>query len=154
MAINGKLIHRLGFAVLLAAFCHVVAAGPGRTGEGPQVRAATVAVDDWHDVPGGSWTPGLPDIEAAKAQIEPYVRRQAQLSHQTLPPWDSYTFQYQGQDFQGRKIIYVNAFCNDHFVNPAGTGMVVVFDGGPCFFQAFWDPLNKIFLTVLFNGQA
>jgi hypothetical protein len=32
--------------------------------------------------------------------------------------------------------------------------MVAVLDGGPCYFQAYWDPANKIFLSVLFNGQA
>jgi len=32
--------------------------------------------------------------------------------------------------------------------------MVVVFDGGPCYLQAYWDPIDKVYISVVFNGDA
>lgn len=86
-------------------------------------------------------------------QLAPYVARQAALAKETLPNWDSYTFQYQGQEIRGKRVILVNAFCGAPPPH-ATTQFVVAFDGGPCYFKAYWDPIDKIYIGVAFNGHA
>ncbi len=115
--------------------------------------ALAIAVAGWLAVPGGAWQPDALTIEEASAQLEPYVARQAAQSKEVLPSWDRYTFQYQGQELRGRKVVLVNAFCSapPPFVS---TRLVIVFDGGPCYFQAYWDPADKIYISVVFNGRA
>ncbi|WP_371184299.1 hypothetical protein [Xanthomonas sacchari] len=117
------------------------------------IVALAIAIGSWFSLPGGSWTPNTEDVAAARQQLEPYVTRQASIGKMRLPDWSSYTFQYQGQTFRGDKVILINAFCRTPPAT-AATDMVVVFDGGPCYFRARWDPAEKIFLDVVFNGQA
>jgi len=117
------------------------------------LAALAIAIGSWLPVPGGSWQPTTSDIAEAKSQIEPYVSREASLAKKTLPNWSSYTFQYQGRELHGRQVVLVNAFCSAPTPH-AATQMVMVFDGGPCYFQAHWDPINKIYISVVFNGDA
>lgn len=117
------------------------------------VIALAVAVGSWLSIPGGSWTPSAEHVESARQQLEPYVTRQASIAKMRLPDWSNYTFQYQGQTLRGNKVILINAFCSAPPAT-AATDMVVVFDGGPCYFTAHWDPAEKIFLDVVFNGHA
>lgn len=115
--------------------------------------ALAIAIGSWLAVPGGSWEPSALDVAAAKSQLEPYVSREAREDKRNLPNWDSYTFQYQGRELRGRRVVLVNAFCSPP--PPYATSqMVMVFDGGPCYFQAYWDPNDQIYISVVFNGGA
>jgi len=112
-----------------------------------------IAIGSWLTLPGGSWRPSAQDVAEASAQLEPYVARQARLAGEALPSWNTYRFQYRGQELNGRKVIFVNAFCSapsDLVV----TEVVEAYDGGPCYFRAYWDPIEKIYLSVSFNGHA
>jgi len=115
--------------------------------------AFAIAVGSWLAVPGGSWAPTDREVAEARSQLEPYVSRQASSGNEQLPDWNSYTFQYQGQELRGKRVILVNAFCSAPPPS-AATEMVLVFDGGACYFTAHWDPLEKIFIDVRFNGHA
>ena len=117
------------------------------------LAALAIAIGSWLSVPGGSWQPSDLQLDEARSQLMPYVSRQASLSGETLPNWSEYTFQYQGQELRGKPVIYVNAFCSEP--PPTATGeMVFVLDGGTCYFDAYWDPVEKIYLNVLFHGKA
>ena len=115
--------------------------------------AFAIAIGSWLGVPGGSWAPTDLEVAEARSQLEPYVSRQASLAKEHLPDWNSYTFQFQGREVRGRRVILVNAFCGDPPPN-AATEMVLALDGGACYFTAHWDPLEKIFIDVRFNGSA
>lgn len=115
--------------------------------------AVAFAVGSWVAVPGGSWSPAPEQIADVRAQLAPYVKKVAAERKLKLPEWSSYSFQYQGKSESAAKVIFVNAFC----IAPppyTATQLVVVFDGGPCFFQATYDPNGKRFLQVIFNGEA
>ncbi|MBU8976388.1 hypothetical protein JI752_009585 [Lysobacter sp. MMG2] len=117
------------------------------------LAALAIAIGSWLTLSGGSWRPSAQDVAEARAQLEPYVARQARLEGEALPPWNTYRFQYRGQELNGKKVIFVNAFCSappDLVV----TEVVEAYDGGPCYFRAYWDPAEKIYLSVLFNGHA
>jgi hypothetical protein len=112
-----------------------------------------VAVGSWVSVPGGSWSPTNDQIASLRAEIEPFVKSQARERGLELKKWSSYSFQFQGQVEAGRNVVFVNAFC---VVPPSYTSerFVLVLDGGPCFFQAKYDPLAKRFIHLAFNGVA
>jgi len=115
--------------------------------------ALAIAVGSWIVVPGGSWQPQASDIAEAKSQLRAYVSTQARLEKRTLAPWNRYTFQIQGRDVNGRKVIYVNAFCSAPSDN-ADERIVLAFDGGTCYFQAYFDVETKAFAGMKFNGLA
>jgi hypothetical protein len=117
------------------------------------LAALAIAVGSWLAVPGGAWTPTQDDVAEARSQLEPYAWQQAAQWGEVLPDWSSYTFQYQGQERGGKKILLVNAFCSEPPAS-AATEMVLVFDGGPCYFTAHWDPVEKRFIGIGFNGHA
>lgn len=117
------------------------------------LAAFAIAVGSWLAVPGGAWQPTRDEVAEARYQLEPYVWQQASQQGERLPDWGRYTFQYQGQERDGRKILLVNAFCSEPPAS-AATEMVFVFDGGPCYFTADWDPVGKRFIGIRFNGIA
>jgi hypothetical protein len=104
-------------------------------------------------VAGGTWDPSPKNLADAATTLQPYVTQQASLQHQKLPEWSTYSFQYQGREVNGHQLVYVNAFCTPPPVN-AKENLVVVFDGGPCYFSAYYDPRTKKFVAINFNGFA
>jgi hypothetical protein len=117
------------------------------------IAALVISVGSWIAVPGGSWSPSATSIAEARLELEPFVSRQAAAQHKRLADWSKYTFQYQGQEQAGRRVVLVNAFCSKP-PDKAATHLLMVEDGGPCFFQAYWDPAQKIYISVMFNGDA
>ncbi len=117
------------------------------------ISAVIVAVGAWIAVPGGVWTPPPEQLKEIRSNLEPFVKRQAVALHRQLPTWSRYSFQYQGQVDGGRNVVLINAFC----ISPpeyAQRQFVIVFDGGPCFFQVKYDPTKKRFFQLMFNGEA
>jgi hypothetical protein len=112
-----------------------------------------IAIGSWLHVPGGSWNPDAQQVTQARSQLESYISRSARLAGETLPAWDSYTFQYQGREQGGKQVIVVNAFCGTP-PTFADVEWVEVFDGGACYFNAYWDPVEKVYVSVQFNGHA
>jgi hypothetical protein len=112
-----------------------------------------IAIGSWVFVPAGTWQPSQSEIADAKAKLEPYVVAEAKTRRDELSPWSEYTFQYQGRQINGRNVIYVNAFCIEP-PEDVERNMVFVFDGGTCFFEAYYDPKTKTFISVRFNGLA
>lgn len=113
----------------------------------------TIAVGSWIHIAGGSWEPSPQDIAKAAASLQPYVAEQASIQHQKLPDWSTYSFQFQGKEVSGYKLIYVNAFCEPP-PDYAKKKLVLVADGGPCYFSAYYDPRTKKFVGINFNGFA
>jgi len=115
--------------------------------------ALAVAIGSWVYVPGGTWQPDQAQLADAKARLQPYVAAEAKARNDELSPWSDYTFQYQGREISGRNLIYVNAFCIEP-PDDVKENIVFVFDGGTCFFEAYYDPKVKAFVSVRFNGLA
>ena len=117
------------------------------------LAAATIAVGSWISVPGGSWVPDVGTMDQIRGSLRPCVLERAARDHRELPAWSSYTFQYQGQ-FEGTaKVVFINAFCGDP-PSYAAEHFVRVFDGGTCFFNLKYDPVQRRFFGLAFNGVA
>jgi hypothetical protein len=119
----------------------------------PFMLALTVAVGSWTYIPdGSSWSPDAPTLNAAKGKLRQAVWSTALKQQQDLPDWKTYSFQYQGRELSGRRIVYVNAFC----IAPdyADKQLVQVLDGGPCYFVAIYDVATGTYSAVEFNGRG
>ena len=112
------------------------------------------AAERWIKVAGGKWDPSPKILADLKSQIKSYVRSQAKAQGRELKNWQDYTFQYQGQEEKGRKFIFINALCVQRDRQRLDKEMIVIFDGGSCFFNVKYDPSQKTFFNLLINGEA
>jgi len=113
-----------------------------------------VGGDTWVKVSGGSWDPSPTMLTDLNAQIESYVKSQANAQGRKLKRWQDYTFQYQGQEEKGRKYIFVNALCASTDRQTLDKQIIFILDGGSCFFNLKYDPGQKVFFDLFINGEA
>lgn len=120
------------------------------------LRLANAEENSWTKVDGGTWNPSDKILSTIKIHLEPYMKSQEKVFGRSLKKWNTYRLQYQGQEEQGRKFVYINAFCSLH--NPKGVNLskdfVLVHDGGGCFFQLKYDLIANKFFDVFINGEA
>jgi hypothetical protein len=113
-----------------------------------------LAADDrWFKV-NGAWEPAPTLVRDLEAQLEPYVKKAAQMQGRTLRNWEEYVFQYQAQETKGRRFILVNALCHVFPRRDLATEIVLVLDGGSCYFNAKYDPKRRQYYELLINGDA
>jgi hypothetical protein len=104
----------------------------------------------------GTWAPSETEIDGLEAnllQISEMKPRGWSTSIQIQHP-ERYYRQYIGATTRRKKLIYVNAFCEDPLPQIWKSQLYVVMDGGTCFWQAFYDPATKQFLNLTINGRA
>jgi hypothetical protein len=122
----------------------------------PLCSIAYTGESTWIRIEGGSWHPSDQILSTVKKKLEPYLRTQEKVFGRALRKWNTYRFQYQGQEENGHRFVYINAFCNLH--NPKGVNLnkdfVIVHDGGACFFQLKYDPTMDKFYDAFINGEA
>ena len=118
------------------------------------VSASVGAADQWIKVAGGKWEPSPKMVADLKAQIESYVRSQAKAQSRELKRWEDYTFQYQGREEKGRKFIFINAVCGFNDQQTLHKQIIVILDGGSCFFNLKYDPSQKVLFDLFINGEA
>jgi hypothetical protein len=120
------------------------------------ISLANADESSWSLVQGGTWTPSDQILSKIKTHLEPYMKSQEKVFGRSLKKWNTYRFQYQGQEEKGNKFVYINAFCNIH--GPKGINVrkdfVFVHDGGGCFFQLKYDPIADKFFDAFINGEA
>jgi hypothetical protein len=108
----------------------------------------------WYYPKDGSWQPSDEVVREIRATIEDHVRKIAKRKGRDIRPWAEYSFQLQGQEKNGKKYVYVNALCNSQDTSLLGRSLIVVMDGGNCFFNVKYDPVNKVFYDLFINGEA
>jgi hypothetical protein len=120
------------------------------------VGHANAEESSWTRVDGGTWRPSDLILSKIQMNLEPYMKSQEKVFGRSLNKWNTYRFQYQGQEEKGRKFIYINAFCSLHNLKDRNLSkdFVIVLDGGGCFFQLKYDPLTDKFFDVFINGEA
>jgi hypothetical protein len=101
-----------------------------------------------------AWTPGRNSVLKLEERIESYLKKAAAKRSPDL--WSKlakYRRQYVGVMRSGRKVIFVNFFC-DAFNADWKANPVVVDDGGDCFFNLLYDPGSSAFSDLQINGEA
>jgi len=112
------------------------------------------ADERWIKVAGSNWDPNPKMLADLKGQIERYVKSQAKAQGRELKRWQEYIFQYQGQKEKGMKYIFINALCEQRDRQGLDKKIVIIFDGGTCYFNVKYDPGQKVFFDLFINGEA
>jgi hypothetical protein len=102
----------------------------------------------------GTWKPIKIDINGAEANISQI----ASMKAENWPPAihidnpERYFRQYVPIRRKGRKLLYVNAFCDA----PSywRTKLVIVADGATCYWQALYDPATEMYSHLTINARA
>ncbi len=100
----------------------------------------------------GAWTPSATDISKAENSIAQIATLPANYARVHIDHPEGYFRQYVPIRQAGRKLLYVNAFCEA----PSywRTQLVIVSDGGTCFWQALYDPATDKYSNLTVNGRA
>jgi hypothetical protein len=113
------------------------------------------AEEQWIKVAGGTWEPSPKMLSEIKSKIESHVKKYATAQGRELKNWQSYTFQYQGIEEKGQKLIFINALCDNEIKKRDLSKQIIhVFDGGSCFFSFKYDPLRNDLFDLVINGEA
>jgi hypothetical protein len=106
----------------------------------------------------GTWWPTKMDIEGLEASLSQVSSLKAENWPANMPiaidhP-ERYYRQYVPVIGKGRKLIYINAFCDDLPASYWREQLVLISDGGTCCWQALYDPLKGEFSGLRINGIA
>lgn len=105
---------------------------------------------------GNYWTITDFDFENLENRLEKYLRNEADLQGYTDLPdkFRKHSRQYVGKIEDGKKIIFINFFCWHHDFDYWKRDLVIVLDGGDCFFSLEYDIQTKKFSELWINGEA
>jgi hypothetical protein len=112
---------------------------------------------------GEFWTPTLADVKALERDLPGYLRQKLRDEPQdrssrgveSIPLWKKaplYLRQYVGTTRKGQRAIYGHFFCD--IEHDWRRYPVIIFDGGDCFFQLFYDVKTGRFDGLALNGVA
>jgi hypothetical protein len=128
----------------------------------PASDASRMHQKDHMPADGPYWTPRGDEIEELESELVPYLRSHPFSVHEqdliaaVANRWPAYRRQYVGHTEKGRRLVYLNAFCDSsaRFHPCWHDTYVSVADGGPCYFQVSYDPASRQILRVWVNGYA
>jgi hypothetical protein len=100
------------------------------------------------------WSPSPAEIAEAEGKLSTYLTTAPNPDANDIPPrLDGYGRQYFGITAKGRRILVINAFCRAG-ERDFSRRLVIVADGGDCYFQAFYDMIGHRFAGIAVNGYA
>ncbi len=104
----------------------------------------------------GTWQPTKEDLNGAEANLWQISGLKAEGWHSDIriDHPKKYFRQYVAIILGSQKRIYINAFCNEQALSYWRDRLVVVSDGGTCFWQAMYDPATKKFSNLRINGRG
>jgi hypothetical protein len=139
---------------------------PPSTTEGPPTRPTDGPAPDLDDLPEGTvvfspddveadpggepttWTPSAQDVDGVDQTLAAYIEDNPDLG---VEPLDDYVRQYLGTGEIG-EIVSVNGVCDEDF--PWEDELIVVNDGGSCFWQAEFSFFTLDVDSFTVNGEA
>ena len=117
------------------------------------IGLALLASSWTHVKHGESWVPDRATLEVVQADLENAAEWAAAERRLELPDWTSYRFQFQGRLVDGKRVVFVNAYC---WLSEGRSEeeFIIVMDGGTCFFDTVYDVESKSFGPIGFHGEA
>jgi hypothetical protein len=103
-----------------------------------------------------TWSPTKVDIDDAEANVSQVALLKAEgwssMIHIDHP--ERYFRQYVPVRRAGKRVLYLNAFCDENPPAYWRTRLVIVADGATCYWQAFYDPSTKKYSHLTINARA
>jgi hypothetical protein len=100
----------------------------------------------------GAWVPDEATVARAESALVPALEK-VERAREIIPRLATYKRQYFGFLAGGKRYVYVNAFC-DTTRDSWRERVVLVKDGGSCYFQAIFDVGAGTYTDVRVNGEA
>ena len=113
-------------------------------------------IASWLGGSGGFWTPSADDIFKLEEGLVEYLSQNSSYFYRQPPAWeqlDEYQRQYIGLERGGRQIIYGSFFCNNLGMDWRQK-LVIVEDGGDCYFQVEYNVEDGAFIMLMVNGVS
>jgi hypothetical protein len=109
----------------------------------------------WYQVSGGAWRVPPTLVAEMRGQIQGAADRASPAQERKAPSIAEYTVQFQGRLRGSGKSVLLRGSCDAEGISSRDLGRQwrIVFDGGPCYFTATYDPSAKQFLSFIFNGE-
>jgi hypothetical protein len=102
----------------------------------------------------GYWTPSEQDVRALEAGLAEFLYVAAlERSPDLWQKQRAYKRQYGGIVRAGRRLVYASFLCNTHG-DEWRRQVVIVMDGGDCYFQLTFDVERDTFDDLTINGEA
>jgi len=103
---------------------------------------------------GGYWQPTAEELSSLEANIPKIsaLHSEGAIVGAQIEHPENYSRQYLAITLNGKKTIYVSAFCEAGPPNP--THWTIVSDGGTCVWRAIYDVETQTFSHLLTNGRA
>lgn len=102
---------------------------------------------DWIEVAGGVF-----EVDIVHSEIEnalwSYLNKTTEV---TFSPRANYTYQYQAIS---KNILRINAMCDVDETGGLNKEFVIIFDGGPCYFNVKYNLKTGEFTELFINGEA
>lgn len=124
-------------------------------------QAEEMGLDSWvgSGLPfDGYWTPTEADVLALEDGVEAYLDSRGEQFYDRQPPVEEWLpefgRQYVGIVENGRQIIYANYFCDTDSFSYWQEDLVLVLDGGDCYFQLYYDVAANEHYGLMVNGMA
>jgi len=119
-------------------------------------QAEETGIASWLVESDGFWAPSADDIFKLEEGLAAYLSQNSDYFFRQPPVWerlDGYQRQYIGLERGGRQIIYGNYFCNNLGMDWQKR-LVIVDDGGDCYFQVEYDAKSGLFIKLMVNGES
>jgi len=109
-------------------------------------------------IPVQSWQPTAADLDGLEANLPQIsnLKENVPGPGRRIDNPNKYFRQYLGIVQSGKKQIFVNAFCGGPVSDSDEWrhNLQIVYDGGKCFWQAWYDPATQKFSNLMINGVA
>lgn len=109
----------------------------------------------YEDEPGSSpryWRPRAADAEALEAALPAYLEAHQGHLQSVSRPLGEYYRHYVGIEQEGRRVLYMFAFCDAH--DGDWERPLHVSDGGDCYFHVWFDPETQTVLRHQVHGES
>ena len=119
-------------------------------------QAEEMGIGSWLVESDDFWTPSENDILILEETIAEYLSQNSTQFNRQPPVWErlsEYQRQFIGLTRNGSHIINGNYFCNNLSINWR-QDLVIVDDGGDCYFQVEYNVDRGMFIMLMVNGEA
>lgn len=122
----------------------------------PAAQAEMLGIDNLFNLPvEGYWTPIIVDISALESNLTTFLADNSEQFRRDIEAdLPQYIRQYVGFYSNGDPMIYVNALCDGDNLTDWQTDLVLVADGGDCYFQVIYNTTTDEFSNLTINGEA
>lgn len=148
-------------AILLAAPAHAQsfripspAWAVNKSPEEPAYVLPASPVANWYEVRGGDWQLSLETVQEIRALIDARIGSNRHFSRPAGIA--KYAIQFRGESRNGRPAVRLAGACRIYevFLSQLTETFIDVHDGGECYFDAEYDPVEKRLRQFKYHGYG